>query len=369
MGLLHCCYWQYKTGLTKQAFVDGRIITLSEVSFSSVYGGITTNITASGLTPYVVGKKYLVSLYVWSPVDFWWNQKSCPAAASNGHGAIWCKAGELTRVWYLATAFSTTTLDVGTTPATAPGTTNGGGLPLISTNNNWGGIMATGSAPYIGGFMVEPVNSNYLDGVAVIGDSTFAGSSGFNDRMYDFNVVANREITTVLGSELSLSLFNRAIGGQTLADMDTRWSTDITTLKPRCNAVIIQGGINDIGQGRTFAQMCASTQSMTAKAIADGFTYRYYTTITPFSVASTDAVKEALRKQYNTWLIATYGTQVADIATVVTDPATGKDLYGAIMGDGTHYVGAAKTAIAAYMAQYLDWSWRVKPSKYIKSPS
>lgn len=371
-GVSTWAYWTANNtatkGATKSAFVDGRIITLCEITATNVYALLVANLTVAGISPFVAGKKYLVSAYIWCPADFWWNPRSCPAAADYGHGAVWCRAGELTRVWYVAVGYATQNLDVCNNPLAAPGASNGGGIPILAINNNGGGTVPTGSAPFIGGIMVEALPSGYMDGLAMTGDSTLAGGSGGKDRMYDFNTQNNREISTIIGSELRIKVFNRGIGGQRLDDMDTRWATDITPLKPWCCASAIIGGINDINQGtRTLAQMQASVQSMTAKSIADGFLYRYYFTVTPTASMSADPAKEALRQQYNAWLKATYGAACIDIASVVTDPTTGKDLYGAIYGDGTHYVGAAKTAIGAYIVNTGDWSWRVKPSKYVKT--
>lgn len=371
-GISSWAYWVLANtaakGATKSAFVDGRVITLCEITATGVYATLAANLTGAGLSPFLAGKKYLVSAYIWSPVDFWWNPRMCPTAADYGHGAVWVRAGELTRVWYTAVGYAAQNLDLCNSPLAAPGASNGGGIPILAVNNNYSGTMATGAAPFIGGVMVESLPSGYIDGLAMIGDSTLAGSSGGKDRMYDFNTQNNREISTVIGSELRIRVFNRGIGGQRLDQMDARWATDITPLKPWCCASAIIGGINDINQGtRTLAQMQASIQSMTGKSIADGFLYRYYFTVTPTAGMSVDPAKEELRQSYNAWLKATYGSACIDIAALVTDPTTGKDLLGAIYGDGTHYIGAAKTAIGAHIVNTGDWSWRITPSKYVKT--
>jgi hypothetical protein len=108
-----------------------------------------------------------------------------------------------------------------------------------------------------------------------------------------------------------------------------------------------------------------STLSMRDKSLADGFRKRYYPTITPFVAASGNASKELLRRTYNDWLTATFGADCCDISSAVIDTGTGKDLSSAAYGDGTHYPGAAKTAIGAKMVQSMDWSWRITPSKYV----
>ena len=150
---------------------------------------------------------------------------------------------------------------------------------------------------YIGGFQIEAIsNSSYVDGIAIIGDSTFAISSGgaATDSGKDFSVLSNREVSHTLSVVLNCCVFNRAVAGETLAQMDARWATDITTIKPRCKYVIIQGGINDINTGRTLAQMQTSVQSMIAKALADGFTDYVLPNITPNSYCDGDSAKRGI---------------------------------------------------------------------------
>ena len=148
--------------------------------------------------------------------------------------------------------------------------------------------------------------------------------------------------------------------------MDARWATDISVIKHRCRDAIIQGGINDINQGRTLAQMRSSVQSMTAKAQADGFQGIKYLNVTPNAYCSANTANETLRVQYNAWLAATYGAAVCDISSVVIDTGTGKSLSSAAFGDGTHYTGPAKTAVAAKIKNTLDWGWIKRPGKYVR---
>lgn len=361
-----------KSGTTKTAIDGDRLINLSEVNFAGVYGLLNCNWSGAGYTPFIAGKPYLVSLYVWCATDFWWHHRSIPGTPGYGQGAVLCRGNELTRVWLVAWGNSTTTLDKGSNPTAAPGAQNDGNT-ILAVNNNYGGTMAAGSGVYIGGLNITALPTGYADGIAMIGDSRRAGSSGWStggavaDRLYDMNTVNNREVSTVLGSILRAPVFNRAIGGQRLDEMDARWATDITPLKSRCYAAHIQGGTNDISQSRTLAQMQASVQSMTTKAQADGFRKIYYETVEPFAAASADPAKESLRQSFNSWLLSTYGSACADTATFLTDTGTGKDLVGAAYGDGTHYPGGAKTAVAAFLANTLDYSWRITPAAYSRA--
>lgn len=249
---------------------------------------------------------------------------------------------------------------MGAAPLAALGSGTAANPPWLFQNNN------PAATVFVGGRQIESVRGDYVDGVAFIGDSNVQGSSGDRDRFLNLNDPSNRMISQTLSSELRLPVFNRGIGGNKLVDMDARWATDISVLKHRCYAAIVYGGTNDIPNGGTFESMSGAVQSMTAKAIADGFRRLYYVTTPPSAAMSANSAFEALRGQYNAWLKDTYGTAVYDINELVQDPATGKDLVGAAYGDGTHFPGAMRSAVGAAMAAKLDWSWRITPGPYVK---
>lgn len=354
-----------KTGGKKQCLVDGQVITLAEVTGTNPYAALLPVFNAAGWSKFVPGGHYLYSAYIYSPTEYWW----CPRkqetldAGGFGQGVVQCRAGHLTRVWVTIYANTNTEFDLGGTPTAALGAVNNAQPCLFSQTSN-------GPVPsiWVGGAMIEPAPSDYVDGVALIGDSTMQGSAGSTDVMRRFSVVDNREVSTVLGSELRVPVFNRAIGGNRLTGaggMDARWSTDISVLKHRCHAVVIQGGINDIANSVPLSACQAAIQSMTAKAQADGFKRVYYLNCTPTESIRAVPAQEANRKALNAWLASTYGPAVCDISSIVTDSVSGDRLHsGAYGSDGIHYGGHAKTAVAAHIARTLDWSWRRTPSTY-----
>jgi len=215
---------------------------------------------------------------------------------------------------------------------------------------------------YVGGFQIEDMGTTAVDGIAAIGDSTIQGASGSND------AGAARETMGYLAGLLNAVTYNRGIGGNTTANMDARWATDITPLKPMCKYVIIQGGINDIVQGRTLADIQASITSMAAKAATDGF-IPVYLTCTPTQSIAANATYEQMRLDLNAWIKKTF-PRVIDIAPVVADPFDTKYLRrtpggsNGWYGDGVHYTQKAKRAIAEKIAA---WNWELPtPSAYQK---
>jgi len=346
-----------KTGATKTAIINGRPVTLNEITVATFYEGVSTNLSGAGHTPFVVGKKYMASQYVWSAESQWFWMVPMSDGTDYGHSPFVSPKGVLSRIWRIGVATSTSAIDFGKVPTVALGSGAGVGMPVIFSGN-------TGACSvYIGGLCISAVPDAYKDGVAVIGDSTIAGGSGFKDFPRDFRIMGNREVTTVLAARLRVPFFNRAVGGERLDNMDARWATDITPLKVRCSRVLIQGGINDVGQGRTLAQIQAPIQSMTAKAVADGL-IPLYMTITPTNTIGADPAKEAVRLAANAWIKATYGAAVHDSSAVVEDPDRPGYLRPEFWGDGVHYPGIAKTSIADDMVQTLDWSWILKPPAY-----
>jgi hypothetical protein len=346
-----------KTGTTKTAIVDGRAITLSEITATSFNNSLESRFSAASLTPFVVGKKYLLSYYVWSADPQWFWMRAVATTGSLGHGALAAPKGVLTRVWTVFTATSTSLVDAGLDPTV----TMGSGTAQNPTVFQLGSTQSPAASIYVGGFQIEAVPDSYKPGVALIGDSTDAGSSGKIDTPRDFRLQDNREISTVLGALLRVPFFNRAVGGERCDQMDTRWATDMTPLKAWAAHSAIRCGINDIGQGRTFSQIQASITSMVNKSNTDGMTPMVFT-ITPTATIGANPTMEALRQQVNAWVKATYNA--CDVAAAVEDPANPGYLRPEWWGDGTHFVGIGKTSAARYIVKNCDFSWRVTPGTY-----
>jgi hypothetical protein len=351
-----------KTNELMTAIIDSKEVVLNRFVGKSFNCLLESKYTNVPLNIFVTGQLYMFSMYVYSDVDQWFLNRALSVSTSAAHDYKFCPAGKVTRVWGIGKATSAVLLDLGAVATVAYGSGSGASHCLVSQGHQ------TFDA-YIGGFQIEAIsNSSYVDGIAIIGDSTFAISSGgaATDMGKNFATLSNREVSHTLSGILNCCVFNRAVAGETLAQMDARWATDITTIKPRCKYVIIQGGINDINTGRTLAQMQASVQSMISKALADGFTDYVLPNVTPNSYCDGDSAKEALRLQYNAWLLATYPTKCKDIASVVADATVSKKLRAEYYGDGIHYGGAAKFAVATYLASVCGFVFE-SPTAYKQS--
>ncbi len=353
-----------KTNELMTAIVDSKEVVLNRFVGKHINCLLESKyaIASPTVTPFKIGEMYLFSMYVYSDKDQWFLNRALSTSTSAAHDYKFCPAGKVTRVWGVGKATTNQLLDLGAVATVAYGSGSGVSPCLVSQGHQK-------FDAYIGGFQIEAISdSSYKDGIAIIGDSTFAISSGgaATDMGKDFSILANREVSHTLSGILNCCVFNRAVAGDTLAQMDARWAADITTIKPRCKYVIIQGGINDINTGRTLAQMQASVQSMIAKALADGFTDYVLPNITPNSYCDGDSAKEALRLQYNAWLLATYPTKCKDIASVVADATVSKKLRAEYYADGIHYGGAAKFAVATYLASVCGFVFE-SPTAYQQS--
>lgn len=325
-------------------------IILSRVSASNFYHQISTNWSGNGMSPFITGKRYLMSYYIVGAnagENFFW-MRDIPNGGAHGFGKRLAQPSTLTRVWALVQATSSTSVVAIADPtlAFASGTTPAYWTLMGATENN-------ALSMYIGGFQIDLVGDTDLDGIAGIGDSTMQGSSSTNDAQ------ASREWMGYLEALLNCRTFNRGLSGNKLVDMDARWATDITPLKPSCKYVIIQGGINDIGNGATLATVQGAVNSMTTKAKTDGF-IPVYVTCTPVQTIANNAGYETIRLQFNDWLKATFGN-VIDIASVVADPYDVKFIRrtpggsAGWYGDGVHYTQKAKRAIAEFVAAWPGW--------------
>jgi len=273
--------------------------------------------------------------------------------SGSGHGARYINE-KIRRVYFIGEATSTSQLDVITDPEIEIGMGAGGYAQI--------GVPKTTTEPYsdfyFGGVQIEEVDNSYVDGIAWIGDSTIQANAGGNDSYL------NTAIPRYVESILNVNCFNRAIGGERLDQIDARWSTDITPLKSNSKYVVIQGGINDIVQGRTLGQMQSSLDSMNVKALADGYE-PIFLTITPNSTF--DTTENDLRLQYNQWLKDTYN-KVIDICQVVEyDNLLIKGVPSSnYEGDGVHYGISLRKSVANYIVKsgYFDF---LQPSDYQKT--
>ncbi|CAN5317650.1 hypothetical protein BH11PSE5_BH11PSE5_20710 [soil metagenome] len=364
-----------KSGQIEHGVIDdGQAVLFHRVAGYDFYAGIEHRYSNGGLNPFKAGQRYLLSFYVFSPREQWFWTRPMTTSSDFGHGPKYVPANTIRRVWSVVHAIDSARLDLGTSPTVAFG--NG---TLSSPYILGQGFVGTMDL-WIGGIQIEPIGNTYVDGIALIGDSTDAGGSGAKDYPKDFRISSNREISTVIAADLNCNLFNRAVGGESLPAMDARWATDITPLKSRSWGVLITGGVNDVNGGRTLAQMQANIQSMVAKATADGLV-PMFRTISPFLGTEADSAKAAARNAYNSWLLSAHGNMenggaVVDISSVCQDPLNTNALHSADYGDGTHFSGMLKTEIGKFMAKriaarYPDKLITPKPYRRVdpKSPN
>jgi len=309
-------------------------ITMSKFKGTGYVGSTTMRQTV--LTP---GSRYLVSYYVKSNntnVPFIWDNLG--STIESGHGARFVD-NTVRRVSYLYQAVSNYQVASNLVPTTPIGSGSTSFIFFGVTKSN-----TYFSDLYIGGIQIEEVSSSYVDGVVWMGDSTIATDSGPN------NSPSSTAIPRWFEGVMNCSSYNVAIGGQRLDQMDARWATDVTPLKPNSKYVVIQGGINDISQGRTLVDMQTSVNSMVSKALADGF-IPVLLTCTPDS--SNTAGQEIIRNDFNTWLIATF-KNVIDI-NVIVEGTDSKILNGMPLNsfelDGIHYGLQLRKSVGEYIAK------------------
>lgn len=343
------------TSATKQTdtvVVDG--ITLTRVSMGNFYSALTTNMSGLGLTPFTIGTRYLMSYYamIREGERFVWMQNPAVNGTSYGHRSR-LLTNRPRRIWTMMQAVSTANFSLDTDPTTAWGA----GTAVAPNWLNRNDTAVDTSEIYVGGFQLEAVGTTYVDGIALVGDSTMAGSANQVD------LIASREVSRYVEGLLNVSVFNRAVGGRKLSDIDAAWATDVTPIKHRCKYVIVQGGVNDFGQSVALATVQASVASIAAKAATDGL-IPVFLTCSP-SVGITDVpADEVNRLAFNAWLKVTY-PRVIDIAAVLEDPYAPGYLRRDPLwwGDGTHYVANAKRAVGAAIAEWPGWDF-LSPSPY-----
>ena len=298
---------------------------------------------------FTIGKRYMVSFYATSPkgeTRIWHNIQN---TGSSGHGAHMIDEN-VRRIFFIGQATSGNNLDTITVPTQEIGTGTGS-FPYICVSKS----TTIFTDLYFGGIQIEEVPDTYVDGIVWIGDSTIQRDAGTTD------FVPSTDIPKYVGSILNVNCFNRAIGGERLDQMDSRWASSITPLAVNCKYVVIQGGVNDVSQNRTLAQMQASVNSMSAKAITDGLIPIFLTcTINEiWSIAQLE-----LRADFNEWILGTFD-YVIDITKIVE--RDNKLISGfpesAYNNDGVHYGFELRKAVAKFISEKSFFEF-ITPSDY-----
>lgn len=352
-----------KTGARKTAVVGGRAISMQAVSVGTTFAdSIETRYSNASLTPFATGALYLQSQYVACDTDASFYLRSVTSSSAQGHGVRFVRAGTMRRVWQLVRATSATAVDSGVAAEVALGSGAGTHPRLVQA-----GLPAVAKMLFIGGVQYDAVPPGTKNGIALIGDSTMAGASGKLDLPKDLRDPNNWEVSTHLGAALNCDVFNRGVGGDKLSDIDARFNADVATLFARSKYLIVQGGINDINNGDDLATCQARLLSIIAKAETAGWLLSdhavKFLTVTPFASIAAVPAREAVRQQYNAWLRTTFGADVYDIDAVVRSPWDPAALHPAFIGDGGHYPGIAKEAIAAYIVAQGGFEF-VQPEPY-----
>jgi lysophospholipase L1-like esterase len=145
---------------------------------------------------------------------------------------------------------------------------------------------------------------------------------------------------------------NSGIGGQRWDQMLARFQADVLDYSP--NLIIIGSPTNDIGGGRTYAQIIADGEAMIALARSIGARVAVHM-IPPRSNVTTPA-KRAIVDEVNRWIgdlaFSRPGVVGVDTWTPLLDPATGWPVYGTTL-DGTHYSAAGAARIGKASADAI----------------
>ena len=216
--------WYSVTNLTKGSAseiitVDG--VTLRRVSSTNHFFGLFfSSINGLGLTPFVTGEYYLASCYVFSAKAIeHWPVLSRDYSTSYNFERKYLPPHQLTRIWTLWRAKSTSTVDRGdlATIAYGSGATQFNCVWPISGGFPSATLMTTGSSVensidyYVGGFQIERITHDGKYGFVAIGDSTtqLNGTIGGVDRDY----AESQDWPGFLAAHLNVQGFNRGIGG------------------------------------------------------------------------------------------------------------------------------------------------------------
>lgn len=333
-------------------------ILLSKFTSSNFYGYLQTNLKGLGIQIFKPGRYYLTSYFVMSmkPDDQFAWMRYLSDAGAHGHGPK-LVTKDLRRVSQVVRAISESQVD----PLPNPGARLGEETESVYIDNLfWVFPGAPGGDDALdlrlGGFQVEEIEP-VKPGVAVIGDSTTAGSALKIDH------VASQEWTTWAAALLNVNFFNRAIGGDTTADMRARWAADISPLAANAKYCIVQGGLNDIAAGRELGEIKADLQWMADRATSEEM-WPIMATATPTQSIAEGAGMEAKRQDLNAWIREGFA-RVLDFDEVVRDPADPASIRkeDGWFGDGVHYDAAAKKAVGYSVAEWEGWDFP-RPSEY-----
>ena len=347
-------HWSPTANATLNAatYLYGNITLTNLVMTQGVFtDGIYINSAGMGMT-ITPGQMYMVSYYIKSnqPVEqFIWAGNTVPNTTSEGWGAQFIDQ-TVRRAWFTCVGLASNTVDCGTSvPTTAMGggpatlltlVVQGKPTPLAAPNN-----LPTLANVYIGGLQMEAITTE-KQAIVAYGDSK---------TQYDcntFDAAGCSSWTRYAEGLMHVPFYNRGIGGIRCDTMDTNYATSVTPLAVRAKYMILMCGTNDIGQGRTLAQIQANITSMTTKATADGL-IPVMGTVGPFLAAANNPAFDSIRLALNAWISQTY-PYVLDFDSIDRDDYDprfiSRDKGWYPMVDGTHPLMPARRAEGNYVA-------------------
>ncbi|AUM16455.1 MULTISPECIES: GDSL-type esterase/lipase family protein [Rhodococcus] len=162
-----------------------------------------------------------------------------------------------------------------------------------------------------------------------------------------------------LGNALHLD-YNAGVGGNRYDQMLARFDADVIAHNPRF--VFIGSATNDIGGGRTVAQITADLDAMIDKCRASGAQV-IVMTIPPRSTHNTVSMRAKVA-EINRYISALAGVRdgviAVDLWRPLADPATGYPVPGTT-ADGTHYSVSGAAILGFHVAEKIRHLVTVRP--------
>lgn len=328
-------------------FLNFNKVKLRKVTFNSFNGYIKTRLTAVPLPDLEVGQMYCASCFVLSQKkqeDFIY-MRPLANTSSPGHGPKLID-GNVRRIKQYFIASSVDRIDPLGVPANGYATSGGSqDLYWFFAGNRDAQYGSNNLTVFIGGFQIEKTLPEAAKQNAIaMGDSiTQAGEANYDNG-------TNRAWTDFVAGMLGINVFNRAVGGETSAQMDARWATDITPLAAVSKWVFINAGVNDLSIDRSLGDIQASITSMFNKAVADNL-IPIICTCTPANFSGT---REANRLLLNEWILNTYPL-TQDWADILADPNNKSVLNPNWVGDNVHPTYQGYRHLGNAIAQWKFW--------------
>lgn len=234
-----------------------------------------------------------------------------------------------------------------------------------------GTLFVTGEAPAEDPVLVATLGAEYTPRweqipsyptkIAFIGDSI---TGGITPTYPHLRFAAGYDVRTMLRLRQRLDLVAYAgHGGKTLVDLLSYVDTEIIPYSP--DICVVQGGTNDIGQGRTAEQVEAAAAALHAHLHAAGIKTVACDTTTSASWTSSQL---DIADAYNTWLAGYAATTEGVIAHAAwNDDFADVDRYPveSYVSDGTHPTADGAAVLGDVLAAELKAYADIIPEKWL----